>query len=264
MTALVERLRAAGCVFAEEEAGALEAAARDGVELEAWALRRIAGEPLEQVLGVVEFGGVTVRLRPGVFVPRQRTGLVVAAVLEHLPAGATVVDVCCGSGAIGLAVAAARSDVSVVATDLDPVAVDCARANLGARHIVVQGDLLAAVPAGLRGRVSAVVACPPYVPSESVRLMPPEARDHEPLAALDGGSDGLDIVRRLVRETPAWLAADGVLVAEVGEPQTGAVAALMTAAGLTPEVRRDEAAGAVVVTGRARAGAGLNRPLAPQ
>lgn len=211
---LVARLRAAGCVFAEDEA-ALLATAAHGPEREALVRRRIAGEPLEHVLGRVDFDGLRVRITPGVFVPRRRSEALVHAAVAALPDLAPghrplAVDLCCGCGALGLAVARrAAADrhgadrhvadsraadslaVDLHAADADPVATACAAANLAGIGTVHTGDLFAALPGRLRGRVDVLVANTPYVPSGAIASMPPEARDHEPRAALDGGADGL-------------------------------------------------------------------------
>ena len=193
---IVSRLRAAGCVFAEDEARLLMSAARTPAELDAMVGRRAAGLPLEQVVGWAEFCGLRIVLAPGVFVPRRRTEFLVRQAVALAPPGAVIVDLCCGAGAIGATLAAAVDRAEVHAADLDPAAVRCARQNLPGGH-VYQGDLYAPLPAGLRGRVAVLAANVPYVPSEQIGFLPPEAREHEPRAALDGGADGLDVLRRV-------------------------------------------------------------------
>jgi release factor glutamine methyltransferase len=253
---LVATLRAAGCVFAEDEARLLRAQARTPGELEELVRRRVAGEPLEHVLGWAEFEGLRIPVGPGVFVPRQRTALLVAQALAGLAAvgrPAVVVDACCGSGAVAAAVAArlpAGDAVEIHATEIDEVAVRSARSTLAGVAEVHHGDLLEALPARLRHRVDVVAASPPYVPTEAVRLMPPEARDHEPRTALDGGADGLDVVRRLVAQAPAWLRPGGLLLLDLGETQTEATAGILTAANFDPDAVTDEDLGATVVVGR--------------
>jgi release factor glutamine methyltransferase len=250
--ALVARLRAAGCVFAEDEAALLVDAADDQAHLEQLVARRVGGTPLEQVLGWADFCGVRVLLGPGVFVPRQRTALLVEAAVEHLRGrpGAVVLDVGCGSGALAAAVARSSGPLEVWASDVDPAAVACARRNLPPER-VVQGDLYAALPPTLRGRADVVLANGPYVPSGEVAGMPPEARDHEHRVALDGGPDGLDLQRRVIAEAPGWLAPGGLVLVETGLPQLGATQALVTAAGLAARVWRDDERGALVVGGYA-------------
>src|SRR6266566_4798700 len=150
---IVTRLRAAGCVFAEDEARLLIAAARTPAELDAMVGQRVAGLPLEQVLGWAEFCGLRITVAPGVFVPRRRTEFLVRQAVALARPGDVIVDLCCGAGAIGAALAAAVEGVEVYAADIDPAAVRCARRNLpGGR--VYQGDLYEPLPAGLTGRVA--------------------------------------------------------------------------------------------------------------
>jgi release factor glutamine methyltransferase len=245
---IVALLRGAGCVFAEEEAELLAGAARSAAELDHLTRRRVSGEPLELVVGWARFAGLRVTVAPGVFVPRRRTEFLARAAIERCPPEGIVVDMCCGAGAIGAAVAAARPGAEVHATDIDPVAVACANANVPGR--VYQGDLFGPLPADLRGRVDVLVVNPPYVPTGQVPLLPAEAREHEPLRALDGGADGLDVLRRVAREAPGWLAAGGHLLAETSQRQADRAVAAIAAAGLTPAVTGDADLGATVVIGR--------------
>jgi release factor glutamine methyltransferase len=240
-------LRAAGCVFAEEEAALLAAAAPAGDALAGLVRRRAAGEPVEQVVGHADFAGVRVRLRPGVFVPRVRSELLVRVAAARAADDALIVDLCCGSGALGLAVAHRRPGVTLHAADVDPVAVACARDNLGDR--VHQGDLFDALPAGLRGRVDLLLANVPYVATRHLALLPAEARDHEPRTTLDGGDDGLGVFRRVVAAAPGWLAPGGMLLSEITEAQMPAATAAVRAAGLRAEVVSDHDLEARVVTG---------------
>jgi release factor glutamine methyltransferase len=159
-----------------------------------------------------------------------------------------VVDLCCGSGAVGAALAAATPGIDLHAADVDPAAVACARRNLpvGSVHL---GDLFDALPVELRGRVDLLVTNVPYVPSAAVPLMPPEARDHEPRVALDGGPDGLDVVRRVVAGSPAWLTRGGSLLFETSEAQADQACRIVAAGGLDPRVAGDDELGATVVVG---------------
>jgi release factor glutamine methyltransferase len=246
---VVRRLRAAGCVFAEDEARLLLDAAGTPAELAELVRRRVAGEPLEHLLGWAEFCGLRITVAPGVFVPRRRTGLVVRLAVARAGPGDVVVDLCCGSGAVAAAVAAAVPGVEVHAADLDPVAVAVARRNL-ASGAVHGGDLFDALPAHLRGRVAVLTANAPYVPTASIGLMPPEARDHEPRSALDGGADGVDVHRRIAAGAPAWLAPGGVLLIETSVRQAPVTVAAMAAAGLRAEVVRDDGLDGTVAVGR--------------
>ncbi len=280
---LTARLRAAGCVFAEDEArlllaAAAEQAGRDGgpdQALASMADRRVAGMPLEQVIGWAEFCGRRVVVGPGVFIPRRRTeflvGQAVAAAQSAAarspaarsaaaespaacPAMLTVVDLCCGSGALGVALAAALSQpgagfrVSLHAADADPAAVACARRNvIPAGGRVYHGDLFAALPGALRGRVDVLLANVPYVPSGEIALLPAEAREHEPRMALDGGPDGLAVLRRVTAAAPDWLAPGGVLLSEVSDRQSAAAIAAASGAGLAARLAGDPDLGATVL-----------------
>ena len=160
-----------------------------------------------------------------------------------------IVDLCCGAGAIGAALAAAVERAEVHAADIDPAAVRCARQNLpGGR--VYQGDLYAPLPAGLRGRVAILAANVPYVPSEEIGFLPPEARAHEPRAALDGGADGLDVLRRVAAGAAGWLAPGGHLLSETSERQAPLAETALAAVGLTARVARSADLEATVVIGR--------------
>ncbi|MBN0043694.1 putative protein N(5)-glutamine methyltransferase [Streptomyces actuosus] len=233
---VVAALRAAGCVFAEDEARLLLGAARTPAELTAMVERRAAGLPLEHVLGWAEFRGLRIAVEPGVFVPRRRTEFLVEQALSRVPHAAVVVDLCCGSGAVGAALAAALGVVELHAADVDPAAVRCARRNTaGHGGRVHTGDLFSALPVDLRGRIHILAANVPYVPTAEVALLPAEARDHEPLTALDGGSDGLDILRRVAAEAPRWLAPGGCLLVETSERQAPAAAEAFVRAGLAAD-----------------------------
>lgn len=249
---LVARLRAAGCVFAEEEAALLTEAGAATGGLESLVARRVEGEPLEQVLGWVGFCGLRVPVRRGLFVPRRRTELLAEQARALTPAGGVVVELCCGVGAISLVVLAGQADVELHAADLDPAAVGCAADNLRGRATVHQGDLFDALPDRLSGRVDVLVANAPYVPTAAIALMPPEARQHEAAMALDGGADGLDVLRRVVAGAPAWLAPGGRLLFECSEQQVAPVTAFAAGVGLRSEVHRDpERAATMVVAARA-------------
>jgi release factor glutamine methyltransferase len=234
---VVAALRAAGCVFAEEEAALLEAAAQDD-ELALMVARRVAGEPLEQVLGWAEFCGLRIAVAPGVFVPRRRTEELareaIGLAAQHGP-GLVVVDLCCGTGAIGVAVAASLPGIELHSADLDPDAVACARLNVTTGQ-VHEGDLYDALPDHLRGRVDLLLVNAPYVPTGEIRLMPPEARLHEHHVALDGGADGVALHRRVAAASPAWLAPGGTLLIETSRHQADATAAACEAAGLHVDV----------------------------
>ncbi|MFP3968864.1 putative protein N(5)-glutamine methyltransferase [Actinomadura fulvescens] len=246
---IVTRLRAAGCVFAEDEAELLISTARTPAELTAMVERRAAGLPLEHVLGWAEFHGLRVAVDPGVFVPRRRTEFLVDQAIALTAPPATVADLCCGSGALGAAIAAARGGIDLHAADIDPAAVRCARRNI-TNGQVYEGDLFDPLPARLRGRVDTLVANTPYVPTGEVPLLPSEARDHERTVALDGGPDGLDVLRRVAAEAPRWLAPGGHLLIETSERQIPAAVEAFTRAGLLTRTAHSEDLYATVVIGQ--------------
>lgn len=254
MAATVRALRSAGCVFAEEEAGLLHGDATSPGHLAELTARRVNGAPLEHVLGWAAFSGMRVLVSPGVFVPRRRTELMADLARRALGARgdgrSVVVDLCCGSGAVGLAIAAGHAEVELHAVDIDPAAVRCARRNIPvALGQVHEGDLDEPLPARLRGRVDVLTANAPYVPTAALRLMPPEARRHEPRTALDGGPEGLDLLRRVILLAPRWLTRGGRVLMEAGDTQVAALVEALAAAGLVPEVVRDEERDATVVSG---------------
>ena len=208
---VIGRLRAAGCVFAEDEADLLLSAGLAPNELTNAVQRRVEGFPLEHILGWAEFCGLRIRVGAGVFVPRRRTELLVREAVALLGAAGAesaerapsitpvVVDLCCGSGAVGAALAALVPGIEVHASDVDAAAVRCARLNVPpVGGVVHEGDLYAALPARLRGNVDILAVNAPYVPTASISSMPHEARVHEPRVSLDGGPDGLDIQRRVI------------------------------------------------------------------
>lgn len=246
--AVVERLRAAGCVFAEEEAALLIAA---GGDTEALVARRVAGEPLEVILGWAEFRGLRVAVGPGVFVPRRRTEVLVEHALRYAQDAAVAVELCAGVGAVAAALAAESPGLEVWAAELDPVAVAVARRNLDPSR-VVQGDLYAALPSSLRGRVGILIANAPYVPTAEIALMPAEARDHEPALALDGGVDGLDVQRRVIAGAAEWLTPGGVLLIETSVRQAPATVALMESAGFASRAEHDDDLDGTVAIGERR------------
>jgi release factor glutamine methyltransferase len=251
MADVVTTLRAAGCVFAEDEARMLVCAADSPASLAGMVERRAGGEPLEQVVGFAEFCGLRIAVEPGVFLPRRRTEFLTRLAAARARAGDVVLDLCCGAGAIGAAVVAmAPGPIELHASDIDATAVRCARGNLGPDAHVYQGDLFEPLPGELRGRIRILTVNVPYVPTEAIRLLPPEARDYEPGFTLDGGADGLDVLRRVADEAPLWLTQGGALLTETSERQSSTAAEILSHAGLTPSIDADDEIGATVVIGR--------------
>jgi release factor glutamine methyltransferase len=228
----------------------LISAARTSADLAAMVDRRVAGLPLEHVLGWAEFCGLRVAVDPGVFVPRRRTEFLVRQAAALARPGAVVVDLCCGSGAVGAALVAALGPIELYAVDIDPAAVRCARRNVAAAGgQVYEGDLYEPLPETLRGRVEVLVANAPYVPTEAIGLMPQEARLHEPRVALDGGADGLDVQRRVAGAARPWLAPGGHLLVETSERQAPKTVETFARNGLIPRVVSSDELGATVVIG---------------
>lgn len=252
-SAVTARLRSAGCVFAEDEARLLIDAAHAPEDLDRLVGQRASGVPLEYLLGWAEFCGQRFAVDPGVFVPRRRTEYLVQEAARLARPGAVVVDLCCGSGAVGAAVAATVGGIELHAADVDPAAVRCARRNVGPTGGQVhEGDLFSALPDSLLGRVDVLVANAPYVPTNAIAMMPPEARLHEPRVALDGGADGLDLQRRIVEESASWLAPGGRLLIETSLRQAPTTVALFGDAGLSARVVHSEELDATVVLGKLR------------
>lgn len=228
----------------------LVGAARDAAELSAMVERRVAGQPLEHVLGWAEFRGLRIAVDAGVFVPRRRTEFLVRQAAALAGPGALVVDLCCGSGALGAALGAAVGRIELYAADIDPAAVRCARRNVAAAGgRVYEGDLYEPLPDALRGRVEILLANVPYVPTEEVGLLPPEARVHEARVALDGGADGLDVLRRVTADAARWLAPGGRLLFETSERQVPNALEAVAGGGLQPRSVSDEERYATVVIG---------------
>jgi release factor glutamine methyltransferase len=247
---VVTALRTAGCVFAEDEARLLVSAARTPGELAAMVDRRVTGLPLEHILGWAEFCGRRVTVDPGVFVPRRRTEFLVHRAVAVSRPGAVMIDLCCGSGAVGAALVTTVHEARLHAVDIEPAAVRCARRNLagtGAR--VYQGDLFEPLPTVLRGRVDLIVANAPYVPTAEIALLPAEARDHESWVALDGGPDGLGVQRRVAAGAREWLATGGHLLIETSARQADSTRVVLAEAGLAASVHTSEELGATVATG---------------
>ncbi|GGU59851.1 putative protein N(5)-glutamine methyltransferase [Lentzea flava] len=236
----VDRLRAAGCVFAEDEAALLHEAATSPEHLEELVTQRVSGLPLEHVVGWAEFCGQRITITKGVFVPRHRTELLVDLATDLNPA--TVVDLCCGSGAVGAVLQHRLPKATVYAADIDPVAVACARKNL---TNVFEGDLFDALPTHLRGHIDVVVANVPYVPTDDIQFMPTEARDYEARVALDGGADGLEVMRRVAAQAADWLRPGGHLMSETSARQAAAALAAFSAAGFEAKLVTSEDATAV-------------------
>jgi release factor glutamine methyltransferase len=247
---ITTRLRTAGCVFAEDEAQLLISEARTSDALTAMVDLRLAGFPLEHVIGWAEFCGIRIAVDPGVFVPRRRTEFLVNQAVAFAIPGAIVVDLCCGTGAVGVTLAKALGFIELYAIDIDPASVHCARRNVtSVGGHVYEGDLYEPLPAKLRERVDVLVVNAPYVPTEAIGLLPQESRIHESLVALDGGADGLDMYRRVANEASLWLAPGGHLLVETSERQALQTVEIFARYGLMPQVANYDELDATVVIG---------------
>lgn len=228
---VVRSLAAAGCVDPSGEAAALLRASREGAgPVDDLVARRENGEPLAWIVGSVTFDGVRVLVDPGVFVPRPHTEALARRAVALLPDDGVAVDLCTGSGAIAAVLCSARPDATVFGTDVEPVAVACARRN---RVDALLGDLDEPLPASLRGRVDVVTAVAPYVPTEELHLLPRDVLDHEPRRALDGGPRGTAHLARTARAAARLLRSGGSVLLELGGDQAGEVADILTGLGLS-------------------------------
>jgi release factor glutamine methyltransferase len=224
-TWVVRALAEGGCIAPRAEADALLRASSEGVgPIEELIARRLRGEPLAWITGSVRFCGVRVRVDPGVFVPRPHTEAMARRAVSLLPAVGIAVDLCTGSGAVAAVLGAARPRADVTATDVDPVAVACARRN-GVRALL--GNLDEPLPQSLRGRVDVMTAVVPYVPTEELHLLPRDVLANEPRHALDGGPRGTTVLVRATEAAARWLRPGGSVLLEIGGDQAGEMASTL-------------------------------------
>jgi len=228
---IARRLAAAGCVRPDDEARELVSAGADEESLESLVRRREAGEPLAWIVGATTFCGHRIRVDPGVYVPRPQTEVLARRAARLLPPNGRAADLCTGAGAIAVYLMREAPAANIVATDIDPSAVVCAKRN---GVTVVRSDLGEA----LRDRTFDVVtAVAPYVPTPDIRLLPEDVRRHEPALALVGGADGLDLVRELVEQAARLLLPGGWLLTEIGGHQDATLEPVLAAAGFAPAER---------------------------
>jgi len=222
-------LAAAGCVAADEEVELLAAAANGDEELLLQLVeRRTTGEPLAWITGVAQFCDCSVAVTPGVFVPRWQSERLAERAAQLLPPQGRAIDLGTGSGAIAMVLMARRPGASVVGVESDPRAAECARKN---GVTVLQGDLFEAAPRTWKGSVDLVVGVLPYVPTGEIPYLPRDVPAFEPLSALDGGSDGLGLIRRAVNESREWLRDGGHILLETGGDQPRALTPVLERAG---------------------------------
>ena len=225
---VADRLARAGCVGADEEATAFVVAAPDEETLETWIRRRQRGEPLAWITGTVQFAGSTLRIDRDVYVPRAQSEELARRAARLLPRhGGRAVDLCTGSGAIAAHLMATVPAARVIGIDVDERAARCARRN---GVVALIGDLGEALRPATFDVVTAVA---PYVPAGELHLLPSDVRRFEPRAALAGGADGLDLVRRVVMTASRLLRPGGWLLTELGGEQDQALAPTLRAAAFT-------------------------------
>lgn len=232
---IAERLAVAGCVAPEDEATELVAAAADDLALEGAVRRRERGEPLAWITGTATFCGRAVRVDPGVYVPRRQTEELARRAVAVLPERGRAVDLCTGSGAIACVVGSARPGATVIGIDTDLRAAANARRNGVVTIVADLGD-------ATRPSAFDVVTCvAPYVPTPDLRLLPSDVLRYEPRLALDGGADGLDVLRRVVAASARILRPGGWLIAEIGGAQDEALRPSLDARGFgAMETWRDD------------------------
>ncbi len=238
-TWVVRALAEGGCVAPDAEADALLRASREGVvPIEELIARRLRGEPLAWITGWVRFCGIWIRVDPGVFVPRPHTETLARRAVSLLPTEGIAVDLCTGSGAVAVVLGSGRPRATVVATDVDPAAVACARRN-GVGALV--GDLDEPLPPSIRGRVNVMTAVVPYVPTEELHLLPRDVLDNEPRRVLDGGPGGTTVLVQAAEAAARWLRPGGSVLLEIGGNQAGELARTLTDNGLSKiRVHRDD------------------------
>jgi release factor glutamine methyltransferase len=225
---LADRLAAAGCVAPDEEARLLVAAAPDSSTLDDWVRRREQGEPLAWITGTTDFAGHTIHVDPGVYVPRPQTEDLARRAAALLPAAGTAADLCTGTGAVAAYLRGVHPEATVVGVDLDLRAAACAQRNDVAVLVADVGDALRS------GVFDVVTAVAPYVPTGDLRFLPFDVQRHEPPLALDGGIDGLGVLRRVVRAAARLVRPGGWLVVEVGGEQDRALQPVLDAQGFGP------------------------------
>lgn len=222
---VAQALAEAGCIAAGEEADELiRAAAGDPDVLAELVSRRTDGEPIAWLTGRMEFCGVELLVAPGVYVPRWQTEPLARRAAALLPPAGVAVDLCTGAGAIAAMLAATVPTARVIATELDSDAARCARSN-GVE--VLEGYLDEPLPRELEHRVDVMSAVVPYVPTDSLRLLPRDVQAFEPRLALDGGADGTDLLVEVARRSTRWLRPGGRLLLELGGDQADPVRGLL-------------------------------------
>jgi release factor glutamine methyltransferase len=238
-TRVLHALALGGCVAPGAEADALLRASSDGVgSIDELLARRLRGEPLAWITGWVRFCDVRVYVEPGVFVPRPHTEALARRAASLMPDEGIAVDLCTGSGAVAAVLGSAHPKATVVATDVDRIAVACARGN-GVHAL--EGDLDKPLPRALRGSVDVMTAVVPYVPTEELLFLPRDVLANEPRRALDGGPRGTSVLMRAAEAAARWLRPSGNVLLELGGDQADEVATTLADAGFSDiRIHRDD------------------------
>ena len=210
--------------------------------------RRAAGEPLQYILGSQEFMGLNFAVNPSVLIPRQDTETLVELALKRVgekKRSLSILDMCCGSGAIAVSMAHFLPKAKITACDISPEALEVARGNaarngLNGRIEFRESDLFFMTKRKKTVRIKdsfdIILSNPPYIPTQDIDTLQTEVRDHEPIKALDGGSDGLDFYRRIAEDAFGSLKKDGLMFLEIGCDQAEAVTSLLSGAGYYSEI----------------------------
>jgi release factor glutamine methyltransferase len=219
--------------------------------------RRAAREPVALITGSKEFWSLRLHIVPGILIPRPDTEILVEAILDEIGENPspTVMEIGTGSGAVALSLAREKPAAFVLATDVDPLAISTARVN--ARAAGIEGPvnfLVCDLFTAIREAAAFDVVCsnPPYIPRDAIAELEPEITSFEPIRALDGGPDGLDIIRELARQAGTYLKPGGALLVEIGDSQEETVREIFSSVGGLREVSvtRDLAGKPRVVKGR--------------
>ena len=219
--------------------------------------KRMTRIPYQYIINRADFAGLTFEVNENVLIPRLDTEVLFEHALRHLKAQAYVLDLCCGSGALGIALKRYRPDIHVIMSDISHAALDVAGRNIEHQHLeiagqgsgsdldfgirLIEGDLFDALPEDI-GQFDLIVSNPPYVSDSEYESLMPEVKNHEPKLALTAGADGLDIYRRIAADVKRYLKAGGYLLLEIGCSQAAAVTELLLAAGFSDiKVEKDMA-----------------------
>lgn len=234
-----------------------EVSAKSARSFERLVARRAGGEPVALIVGHIDFCGLKMRTRKGIFVPRNSSELMAELAASRLRRrrAPIAVDVACGAGPVAMAIAAKVSGARVIGLDIWKPSLRLARQNAAELGLAVDflcSDMLVALPAEVRGKVDVFTIHPPYVAKSDLKTLPREIRDYEPAVSLsDNSHDGLDLVRRLAGDAPGWLRAGGWVLVEISPDLSRRVSGILRKAGFKQvKSNRDSLGATRVVAGR--------------